>query len=72
MSVSDSQKKATKKYRSNYYNIQIALNKKHDSDVIEHLDRIKNKRAYILGLIRDDIAMECLSEIPPNYTKYDV
>lgn len=59
MSVSDSQKKATKKYRSNNYtHIQISLNKNHDSDVIEHLNGIENKRAYIMGLIKDDMLLQ--------------
>lgn len=33
----------------------IKLNKRTDSDVIEFMDTIDNKRAYILSLIREDI-----------------
>ena len=36
----------------------LRLNKKTDSDIIQKLEEVGNKRAYILKLIRDDIAKE--------------
>lgn len=33
----------------------FTLNKNTDADVIAHLESLPNKRAYILGLIREDI-----------------
>lgn len=39
----------------NYIQFNVALNKNTDADIIAFLDALPNKRAYVLGLIRDDV-----------------
>ena len=34
------------------------LNKRTDADVIEHLEKQKNKRAYFIKLVRDDVTKQ--------------
>lgn len=41
--------------RKNLKAISLKLNVKNEADVIKHLDKIPNKRAYIIELIRKDI-----------------
>ena len=36
--------------------LNIRLNDRTDSDIIEYLESIENKRSYLLGLIRADMA----------------
>ena len=51
--------KASDKYnKANMVNLNIRVNLKTDADVVEHLLTIENKRAYILSLIREDIAKQ--------------
>ena len=55
--VSNAQKKASKKYiQNNIKTLSIQLSKKYDIDIINHIDNVKNKAAYIKELIRKDIA----------------
>ena len=54
MAVSESLKKAKKKYRKKVTNLSIGLTPK-DSDVVEHLNKQDNKTAYIVSLIRKDM-----------------
>lgn len=52
----ESQKKAAANYnRENVVQIKFAFNKRTDADIIEHLQPMYNKTAYIKKLIRDDI-----------------
>lgn len=45
-----------KEYRRQYVTrVSVILNKKHDQDIIEHLETVPSKSEYIKGLIRDDI-----------------
>lgn len=54
--ISESLKKAQNKYRKvSTRTYSIRLNKQTDADVIEVLDRIDNKQAYIRNLVRSDI-----------------
>lgn len=51
--------KASDKYnKANMVNLNIRVNRKTDADVVEHLLTIENKRAYILSLIREDMARQ--------------
>ena len=60
MAVSESLKKAQKKYRKSVKIYQINLTTKKDAyaDVISVLDGRSNKTAYIVSLIRKDINHE--------------
>lgn len=50
------QSRASMKYsEKNVKQLKLALNKKTDADIIEHLDSIKNKQGYIKDLIRKDL-----------------
>ena len=50
------QSKASMKYNeTNVKQLKLALNKKTDADIIEHLEKIHNKQGYIKELIRRDI-----------------
>lgn len=50
------QSKASMKYNeTNVKQFKLALNKKTDADIIEHLDKIRNKQGYIKELIRRDM-----------------
>lgn len=50
------QAKASMKYNEkNVKQMKLALNKKTDADIIEHLDKIRNKQGYIKELIRRDM-----------------
>ena len=57
MAVSESLKKAQKKYRKSVKIYQINLTTKNDTyaDVIKVLDGRSDKTAYIVGLIRKDM-----------------
>lgn len=46
----------TKEYaKENYTRVSVVLNKRHDSDIINHLDTKPSKSDYIKQLIREDI-----------------
>lgn len=48
--------RASMKYNSkNIKQIKLNLNKKTDSDIIQHLDKKDNVQGYIKKLIRDDM-----------------
>lgn len=36
----------------------LRFNKEYDADILEKLNSVPNKRQYIIGLIREDIARE--------------
>ena len=56
MKTITAQSKASMKYNeANVKQFKIALNKKTDADIIEHLDKIRNKQGYIKELIRRDM-----------------
>lgn len=44
--------------KENYKKITLLLNKKSDSDIIEHLEEQKNMNGYIKALIRKDMDTE--------------
>lgn len=53
--ASKAQVKASAKYdRENTKGIYLKLNKVTDADIIERLEKIKNKQGYIKELIRKD------------------
>ena len=55
--ISESQKRASKKYESeNVVKLCIKLNKKTDADVLEKLGQVDSKQGYIKELIRKDIS----------------
>lgn len=41
--------------KKNTQRVAIKLNKLHDADILEHLDKQPNKQGYIKALIRADI-----------------
>lgn len=41
--------------KANTQRVSIKLNKMHDADIINHLDRQPNKQGYIKALIRADM-----------------
>ncbi len=41
--------------KANTTQIKMKLNNKTDADILEHLDKQKNKQGYIKQLIRDDM-----------------
>lgn len=54
--ISESQKKANKKYdENNTKQIKLKLNLKTDKDILDKLNNVGNKQGYIKKLIRDDI-----------------
>ena len=56
MVVKESQRKAAKKYQlENTKSYSFQVNKKTESDIINHLEKIENKAKYIKNLIRQDI-----------------
>ncbi len=56
MAVSESQRKAAKKYQQqNSKTISFVVSLKYDQDIITHLETIKNKSSYLKNLIRKDI-----------------
>ena len=50
------------KKKPEYKGVYLKLNKKDDEDVIERLQKQKNKQGYIKGLIRDDITLDIFRE----------
>ena len=53
---SESQRRASRKYDdANTTRIYIKLNNNTDSDIIEHLSKLKNKQGYIKDLIKADM-----------------
>ena len=54
--TTEAQRKATLKYNKlNAKNITLSLNNKTDKDILQHLEKQKNKTGYIKQLIRQDI-----------------
>ena len=45
-------------YKTNIRRYSFTLNRTYDKDVLEQLEKQSNKRLYIMGLIRDDIAKQ--------------
>lgn len=57
MAVTEAQKRAYTKYdKENTKLFALKLNKKYESDVIEILESMESKKAYIVKLIREDMA----------------
>ena len=57
MSVSQAQKRATAKYlKESMVQVAFRVNKNTDTDALEYLQTIENKRAYFLSMIRADIS----------------
>lgn len=57
MAMSESMKRAQDKYLKNTtVSVCFRANKNTDADVVEHLKTVDNTRAYLLRLIRKDIA----------------
>lgn len=56
MVVSDSQRKAVRKYqKNNIKTLSINLSIKYDDDIIAYLETLDNKARYIKELIRKDM-----------------
>lgn len=54
--ATEAAKRAKKKYDQKYTKmVSLKLNKKYDTDILEHLDQVDNKQSYIKALIRQDI-----------------
>ena len=54
--IYDSQRRAIARYdQANTTQIKMKLNNKTDRDIIEHLQKQKNKQGYIKELIRADM-----------------
>lgn len=61
--ISDAQKRATAKYHAEkIVLVTLKLNKGTDSDILEFLEKQKNKRGYIKNAIREKMAREAASE----------
>lgn len=57
MAITEAQKRATAKYlKESMVQVAIRVNKNTDMDVLEYLQTIDNKRAYLLSMIRADIS----------------
>ena len=55
MAMTDAQIRANEKWRkANTVSVMFRVNKSTDADVLEKLESVDNKRAYLLGLIRKD------------------
>jgi len=55
--TTEAQKRASAKYDAmNTTQITLKLNKTTDADILEWLNKIRNKQGYIKGLIRDNIS----------------
>lgn len=53
------QAKYVDEYRKqNIRRIAVNLNRIHDADILEHLERMENMQGYIKALIRADIAKD--------------
>lgn len=53
----ESDRRISRKFeKAHLKQIKFALNDNTDADVIAFLDTVENKRAYLLGLIRADMA----------------
>lgn len=44
--------------KENLRSFTFKLNRNSEKDVVEHLEKKPNKREYLVGLIREDIAKE--------------
>lgn len=44
--------------KANTQRVSVKLNKTHDADILEHLEKQPNKQGYIKALIRADIEKE--------------
>lgn len=56
MATKEARNRATQKYTAaNIKQIKLALNRKTDADIIEHLASIENINGYLKDLIRSDI-----------------
>ncbi len=54
--VSEAQKKASKKYhQKNQVNITLSLNRATNEELIEFVDKIENKSAYLKELVIKDM-----------------
>lgn len=71
MSVSDAQKRASAKYnkeKTRLINIRLMLSS--DADILDHLDKLPNKQGYIKSLIRADMELHPIPDVPAqNLTK---
>lgn len=55
--VSKAQRRANDRYdKANTTQIKMKLNNKTDADILEHLNKQKNKQGYIKDLIRRDMS----------------
>ena len=54
--ISDARKRADLEFKKKMIKqVPLSLHKKNDADVIEFLSKIKNKRQYLINLIRNDM-----------------
>ena len=57
MATTEAQKMATHKYnKAHTVQLNLRLNVVTDADIIEHMKSVTNIRAYVLSLIRKDMA----------------
>ena len=56
LKTSKAQIEATKRYQKvNMFNLGLKINRRTEQEIVEKLESVHNKRAYILNLIREDI-----------------
>ena len=53
--LTDAQQRAQKKYTSRMKTVTVRLDPERDQDIIQWLDAQPEKRAYIVGLVREDM-----------------
>lgn len=54
--ISDARKRADLNYKKKTMKqVTLALHKANEADVIEFLDKVENKRQYLINLIRNDM-----------------
>lgn len=47
--------KSIEYHKENIKQINFALNRQYDQDIIEHLESIPNRNAYLKNLVREDM-----------------
>ena len=54
--ISDARKRADLKFKKEMIKqVSLSLHKVNDADIIEFLDKVENKRQYLINLIRNDM-----------------
>lgn len=54
--LSDARKRADLKFKKEMIKqVSLSLHKVNDADILEFLDKVENKRQYLINLIRNDM-----------------